>query len=1484
MPVSSFVLLVSETLRRHLVSISRRELGRIRKKFEFLASGLWEGGLKVKKLKGARAVVFEARMNDADRLLFTLGREEDTARIYAWGIERHDDVNRAKAVIDSDSVPFLSFETLDETELNDVSLDDLDSVCYSQEAFEGLANEDYGPQRWRILEDTDWERLLSRAEGEEVDFRLHLTERQRQALLDEPPLLLSGTAGSGKTTIAVYYLFRKLPGVERRLFLTWHPFLADHSARLYKDLARGNIEAPKLAPRFSTWRGLVRDILGKENARFAPEHEADLHWFELELRARKEFSDLDPDFVWEEIRGIIKGSRPSVNIDRLTMHLQALESGKMSSRDRMELLGFLESAGILGFAPKLESFLRKQSEYGTLGEFIKAFSSPGAGRQETAVALFRLALEQVKKHRAMIGRSMLPLGEYQALGTKRAPRFSGLRERIHAVAEWYEERLRELGRWDDIDLTRAALEKLDSEAAGWAGSGSGSGAGAGAGTGSGSDPARGEDSAAWDLIVCDEVQDFTNVHLQLLFRLVSDPSRLVLVGDVKQTINPSGFRWADVRSLFWDRGMEAPELLRLDFNFRSVGGIVALGNALLDVKKNLAGIESEERKERWKFTGLVPCLLEKVKPDEVAKALPQGGAADAIITRDSAIRDRVKALTKNPFVFTIAESKGLEFDSILLWRLTPDEGELAGLWRRLLNDSQAARGFEFRIIHEINQYYVAATRARHGLVIFETNTDFWRRDEFAGLLIPGFDASLVKTYQSRISTHGEWKKRGDYYAARSFWLQAAECYRNAEEPGAEALAKGKFHLASGEYEEAALCFESAQLLKDAAEAWEQAGAFDRAENLWTGLGEVKRSTRCRALGCEKAGNHAEAADAWLRLKNKEAAARCLEKAEIRAETAALFQKFKLWPKAAEAWLQGGHKQEAAQCFSKASLHLKAAAAFESAGDIEHAILSLRKARDFAREKALLKRQGRFDLLAKKALTGRDWTEATELFSAWIKLNPEVNAPGIRAEAEALLNKKPLEAAVRFAAMEEYALSGLAYEKAKHWTEAALVYRAGKIHDAAEHCWVMGNEHEAAGLEREAAGLHDWKTVLHFRRSILSRSGTRLDQSRVKALEHAIIEFKKRGLVQQVLTRYMTIFDVKGVESCLPCEGRGGDAFIFLSENKAVAELDRLLETWTGLELDHDFIMEQAPTETDTRDSLYTTTLTIAILRHLTRRKDDPGAESPQRIQEIDAYLPDRYTLMYSDIVTGNHLDILEYLIRIQNLNALYWLWFFNKKKKGQDYPLILEMKRRLLAIMREKTPRSELFKALVHAMNGEADIPVLSVKNLSPWTTIPFLLGSEFISEALTMMRSVRGESTVEYLFGILHMESLAGVWHEGAGRTESALSWYAKARKWNEVLRLARNTGNQVYEARALEKTGKKEAALRLWEQLGRTREVERVRKALERAASEGAAMEGNSPRVVEPEVVQPEVVQPEVENSGGRPGKSSGRKKARYIQPELF
>jgi len=1406
---SSFSLLVSDTLKRHLAALPRRELERLREKFEFLASGLWEGGLRVKKLKGSGSVVFEARVSKGDRLLFTLGREDGIARIYAWGIESHDDVNRAKTAILPDNAPFLSFETIEEREEKDLDLGSLDPAWYSQEAFEAVAAEDCGPQRWRVVEEGDWERLLAQAEDAEVDLRLHLTEAQRQALLGEPPLLLSGTAGSGKTTIAIYYLLRNLPGVERRLFLTWHPFLAEHSRRLYESLARGRKDGPRFPPRFAPWRELVRELVvarGEQTAiHFDPAREADLPWFEAALRDRREFGDLDPELAWEEIRGIIKGARPSLNLRRLASHVESLETGRLSSSARGELCELLEAVEFLGFLPKIEAQLERRGGYPSLAAFTGDFASPSFASRDIAISLFKLIVEQLDKRRAAMGRSILPFEEYQALGAKRAPRFASARQTIYAAAEWYESRLREEGRWDDIDLARAAIEAIEDRAAGAA-----------------------KEFSPWDLVVCDEAQDFANVHFQLVFRLVADPSRLVLAGDVKQTINPSGFRWAELRSLFWDRGLKPPELFRLDLNFRSVGGIVAIGNALLDLKKRLAGIESDEHKERWKFLGLLPCLL--TGPDErsLADSLPKGGAANAVIVRDVAAKERVRALAGSEFVFTISEAKGLEFDATLLWNLTPSDGELAGLWRRLADDDKAAIGREARLVHEINLYYVAVTRARNGLVVYEANADFWSQEEFSGLMVPSAEAGMVRTYWTKVSSPAQWRERGDYYAERGHWRAAAECYRNAGDETAEARAMGLGMFAAGRFEEAAPWLEIAGLRKESGEAWEKASNFDKAAELWSSLGEKKRSARCQALGLETRGRMAEAAARWLGLKDRRAAARCLSRAETDPNAAELYVALKLWPKAAECLARAGRHAEAAECFRKARLKAKAAAAYEAAGDLENALRHYRLARDFKKEVDCLVRLGRYDVLAQRRIAAHDLDGARDFYRRWLDTDTATRRPALIAEAEALLEKKPREAGVRFSAARENKRAADAYSQAREYELAAeAAAEAGDHLGAADSLAKKGLFAEAV-KEREAAGFHDATTAELLRESLYDTSSRKPNRKAIDAMNAEAADLEAKGELDRALNRYMVIGHVKAALPLFMKLDRDEDAFEFFSRHDIYSDLDRFIEAKPKIRLGHSFIMRHNPSAEDYSGDTNASLMRIAILRQLARATDDTEAKGPERREEIDAYLPATFDSVYLRIIEEARLDIVDFLIRIGHANALFFLNRLVYARDAKHKAFIQGFMPRLKAAAAGDGPSSLLIKALLATIQQKDEEIALPAAGLNEWTTVPYFFASVHRFAVFDYLEGRGKKGAIEEFVRTLNIHAAAGLWYESKGRNGEAAAAYAKASRWQLALKAAQAAGDRVIEARALEKLGDRDSALAIWKALGRTRDVERVGRAI--------------------------------------------------------
>ena len=715
----NYTLLLHDAVRAHVVSLDARAKQRLREKLEFLQEGLWDAGVRVKKLKGSGRAVFEARLSRGDRILFTLGEPPDgngagATRIYVWGVVKHDDVSAAERRIVPANAPFLDFEPALVEELPEFVADDLDGDYFSPALDRPVAvpsaeaPTDAGPQRWLVVDEEEWRRLQAAHQGDHLELYLFLTREQARLLHSEPPLLLSGTAGSGKTTIAVYFLLRHRvrqltaaagapgpapeprAGGERALFLTYSPHLKRLSERIYRGLVRAtDLERAPHAVRFATFGELLAEIVGRGGgARWqaSPSGLAEFHaiYGNLPRAARH-----DPELVWEEIRAIIKGAKAPVSRRRFAELAARFQAAQATQRERAALAEYVVRLANLELGAKLDAVRERKSSFATLAEFAASLRDGDAARQEEQRFLLTGALRLLEKQAARLDQPLLTLREYEGLGAKRAPNFPVDRREIYRIAEYYQQQLEAAARYDEIDLTRKALEYLEQHG----------------------------DQFRYDLVVCDEVQDFTDVQLALLFRLATDPRRTVLTGDPKQIINPSGFRWEEVRARYYERGLQVPAVINLSINFRSVGNIVSLANKLLELKGRLIGLGSGEIAERWTFRGRPPLLVDGLAERDLLRTVGLGGAGQVVLVRTERERDRLRAALETELVFTIGEAKGLEFDAVLLWRFAAVEGALA-IWRRIATDRVRGDADTPHIRHELNLLYVAVTRARNTLVIW----------------------------------------------------------------------------------------------------------------------------------------------------------------------------------------------------------------------------------------------------------------------------------------------------------------------------------------------------------------------------------------------------------------------------------------------------------------------------------------------------------------------------------------------------------------------------------------------------------------------------------------------------------------------------------------------------------------------------------------------------------------------------------------------
>ncbi len=1027
-------VLVNDSVKKYVLKRPPQERARLAKAFEFLESGLWDGGLRVKKLRGlSRRTVFEGRLDRGNRLIFTLGSEPAAngpprRLIRVWGVVHHDDVDAAARAVVPEDAPFLHHEPEASSEMSGADLDEL--VADVSLPDELLPPPDAGRQRWFVLNEREWRRLLLYREGDFEAF-LHLTPEQRTLLESKPPLLISGTAGSGKSTLAIYYLLRPDLLGKSKLFVTYNRHLRNFAERLYRGLTVFTETNDPSPPRFLTFSQVCRELVPGVRGRFPPDREVDVFRFGELFRRHPHSERLDYALVWEEIRSIIKGAKPQIHPDGFENLVARLKKGGADAGVLRGLQEELLSLRRLRIGEQLEQICLKQLRLsleevgGGLDELIQS-------RYPELVRTLETLARRLRRGESGLDASLMTLFEYERLGRKRAPAFREDREELHSIARWYDEQVGSRRLWDEIDLTRAALRALEQPSA---------------------------RPPAYDFVACDEVQDLTDVQLSLLIRLPENPRRILLAGDPKQIVNPSGFRWEEARRLFFDRRLPVPEVHHLTLNFRCAGSIVLLSNALLELKRRLLGVQSDEKLDQWRYQGRPPCLVEGVAAEELLEQVRLAGADRIILTRSEAERDRLKRELGTELVMTIREAKGLEFSSVLLWKFAEGAEEI---WKAILR-VETGQFREARLRHEINLLYVGVTRARHSLIVYDgaAPSRLWESEALREHVFRTPDVDYLVQAWRRISSPDEWASQGDYFLEHEHYRAAAECYRNANREGPMRRALAMEAERTGRHAAAADQWVQAGEKERAAQAYERADQLERARLLWRDLGDEPSAERCLRKLWEREARHDELAAYWESRGDLEKAADNWRRARRPDKAAPLFKRI-------------GEKEAAARCYEEAEAFRRAASLYEQCRRPVDAARCWENAREWERAVRLWNRMKRYpDLLRCLRAVGdpvrlgryfedrREWESALEQYrAAW--------GPDLQARFEEELDAIPARGRNHNRRALRLELLGRTPDAAEAWEQGRCWDRAAACHSSAGDSLAEARCLEKAGRWLEAA--------------------------------------------------------------------------------------------------------------------------------------------------------------------------------------------------------------------------------------------------------------------------------------------------------------------------------------------------------------------------------------------------------------------------------
>lgn len=997
-----------------------------------LAHGQTEGiGLRMKRLKGIDIPVFEARVNDDVRLIFTKQpaytysedgtkhRDHLTYQIVVWDVDHHDDALNAAGRTSYDSLrqaEYLNLAALlhpdgvlEEMEISKLPEYPTVPISVVQSAVKTAKNVlpqyvrlHYRGEEWWMEQAINAEREslydaqefveidLDRIEEEieriahtDEDFLLRLLPEQMQFVRRTGPLLLSGTVGSGKTTIMLYHLYRQARAnpAGRYLVVTYSPTLTALCQMLFEHLPRGR----ELLQRVDilSYEDLLRRLAPDRQMLSYAERRQQFHeayqrlkeaWklanFQEPLRSfRKQHKQLpwDEETLWAEYWDVLKG--------QLNWH-----TSQLLDRD-----GYLHSAK--------SDFSTQEREY-----------------------LFEV------------------------------------------MQTWFN-----LEGKDELDLTRELWE------------------------------ARAHLEPMYDGVYVDEIQDLCEVQWMLLIRLVRYQAGLFLTGDPFQALRPSGFHWKRLVARLSQAVTVQEGSLQLNLrNSRQIARFVqAEIQRVMEQYASLLKEKSQGEDLNYPVNALIdgihPAYLIEQQADaqQIAEWLADQGA---LIVWDELGKESdfaQKVAQKGGLVITVDEAKGLEFDRVALYNIYQN-------FFQTIEDG-SKRKVRATCRHAFCRFFVAITRGRRGLLIIDpletipTNlraalTDWFqmwdaaelvsvRSVEAAGrerfLLQAGELRSIGKYIEaaklySTIGSYdlaaecykeaGDWLKAADSYKLCHMFDKAGSCYEKAElyaqsidcyaqaglpsEAARVCLTIGQYSKAAeyfkkgGDLIRAGDCYGKAGMFAEAGLCFEEGGDLEQAIQCYRQVNATQSILRCSAKQHEKQGQFADAGERYEKAEMFENAAICYRKSEKWAEAARCYKRQRKWSLAAECYKQAEHWQDAAQCYEEEGKFFEAAEHYEKAG-------TLNKAADcYVRVER--------------------WKDAARCY----KLTEQ-----FEKAAECYVRSGLLDEAARcYEKANKFNSAAPLYEEIRQFEEAARCYKMAGLHDKAAECYEKsGNYAEAAPL-------------------------------------------------------------------------------------------------------------------------------------------------------------------------------------------------------------------------------------------------------------------------------------------------------------------------------------------------------------------------------------------------------------------------------------
>ena len=432
-------------------------------------------------------------------------------------------------------------------------------------------------------------------------------------------------------------------------------------------------------------------------------------------------------------------------------------------------------------------------------------------------------------------------------------------------------------------------------------------------------------------VYIDEVQDQRCVDFELLLGFIKDSRGLHFAGDTAQAISQdSTLRFADVKAIIYEHFAPASAyanqsqlaqttMFTLTKNYRSHQGILALATSVMGmICKGFPETVDKLEPEVGNLNGPKPVIFlgcdasilrtSNVGLVNLSDRVAEFGAEQVILVRDEDMKAKLQGQIGDiALILTILDSKGMEFDDVILWDFFTSSPDPSGVRKLCALTTEAQSAFDAQkhsaMCSELKHLYVAITRARLQLFLLESSekamisiVDLLTMD------IPEPLVDVTRPYESgfpeklkllRPGTSVDpvrWSLRGDELMQRENYVDAAKCYSKARNHRGEAIANAKV------YEEIGADY----LTRNETQGFTQ--SIEAAINLYLKTNMIGDA----AMNLGKLGRLSEAAELWQQHNETAKAAPLFAEAGLYVKAALCYRTLEKHSEAAAMLRRGSH--------------------------------------------------------------------------------------------------------------------------------------------------------------------------------------------------------------------------------------------------------------------------------------------------------------------------------------------------------------------------------------------------------------------------------------------------------------------------------------------------------------------------------------------------------------------------------------------------